>query len=427
MKWHRWLGIVLGLSCWPVLAHADLGADVQALSTARARYGRVLRLKPRLLDRGDRLPFSISPDLLDAKDPSCATVSVLGVPDAHFLVHFSKFDPGAPSPAFAESSAAGALEITRCGAGKPFLSGMVVEMRSPRGVLETLLSIAPAGVPKLTEVLPARDPGTELSLGDPGEPPALPPLSQRLQRLSARAQREGAQSFERATLLADEDGSGVAPIQLAEGCHELTLLAEARPAGALPAIDLDLELVDPERDTRLAVDRADDADATLSVCTGEPAALQLRFVGARPHLPLTLTRTRWDLPAGLPASWGAAARARLAQVARRLHLPLPSKPLYESLGVQGTTSLPIEVEPNACYSAFLIPVRGNAVRLSLFALAHAPGEIARGSAESDGTGVSFCANGARRATLDVGGEGSNLAWLLAIWETGRAPLGQGKR
>ncbi len=427
MKWQRWLGIVLGVACWPRLAQAELGADVQALSAARSAYGRVLRLKPRLLEHGDRLPFSIAPELLNAKDSSCATVSILGVPESHFLIHFSQFDPGAPSTAFAEASAAGAAEITRCGSSKPYLAGMVVEMRSPRGVLETLLSIAPAFVPKLTEVLPARDPGAELALGDPGERPALPPLSQRVQRLAARARREGAQSFERDTLQAGEDGSGAAPITLSPGCHELTLLGEAAPAAGSPAVDLDLELADPDSNTRLALDRADDADATVSFCTGETAALQLRFVGASPHLVLTLTQARWDLPPGLPGSWSADARGRLASVARHLHSPLLSKPLYESLGVQGTTSLPFEVEPDACYTAFLIPVRGAAARLSLFALAHAPAELARGAADSDGTGVSFCAHGAKRATLEVGAEGANVAWLLAVWETGRAPLGQGAR
>ena len=427
MKWQRWLGITLGLAGWPTLARAELGADVQALTAARASFGRVVRLKPRLLEHGDRLPFSIAPELLDGKDSSCVTVSILGVPESHFLIHFSQFDPGAPSTAFAEASAAGAAELTRCGSSKPFLAGMVVEMRSPRGVLETLLSIAPAGVPKLTEVLPAREPGTELALGDPGERPALPPLSQRVQRLSVRARREGAQSFERDTLQASEDGSGAAPITLSPGCHELTLLGEATPAAGSAAIDLDLELADPDSNARLAIDRAEDADATVSYCTGETAALQLRFVGATPHAALTLTQARWDLPAGLPSSWGSDVRGRIASVARSLRLPLATKPLYESLGVQGTTSLPLEVEPDACYTALLIPVRGEAARLSLFALAHAPGEAARAASDNDGTGVSFCARGARRATLEVGGEGASLAWLLAIWETGRAPLGQGAR
>src|SRR4051812_11541333 len=121
MKWH-WLGIVLVFAGWPAPAHADLGADVQRLRAARAAQGRVLRLKPRLLEHGDRLPFVVAPELLDPKLESCLTVSILGVPESHFLIHFSRFDPGAPSTAFAEASAAGAAEITRCGASKPFLS-----------------------------------------------------------------------------------------------------------------------------------------------------------------------------------------------------------------------------------------------------------------------------------------------------------------
>ncbi|MEP7051906.1 MAG: hypothetical protein ABJB12_16190 [Pseudomonadota bacterium] len=424
MKWHHRLGILLGLSCWAVPASADLRADVQALSTARASDGRVVRLKPRLLEHGERLPVALAPELLDEKADSCVTVSLLGVPETHFLIYFSRFDPGAPSTAFAEASAAGAAEVTRCGSGKPFLASMVVEMRSPRAVLETLVSTAHASTAKLTEILPARDPGEQLSLGDPGGPAALPPLSQRLARLSARARREGAQSFERATLLAGADGSGGMPITLDPGCHELTLLAESAPTTTPPAIDLDLELVEPNSGAPVALDRADNADAALSYCTGEPLLLELRFVGATARLPLTLTRAHWALPSGLRRAWGGAARGRFAQLARGLHLPLPSPPLYDALGVQGTTSVPFQTEPDACYTALLIPVRGEAARLSLTALAHAPGEAARGAADAGGTGLSFCAHGARRATLEVGGEGSNLAWLLAIWETGRSRLGE---
>ena len=58
------------------------------------------------------------------------------------------------------------------------------------------------------------------------------------------------------------------------------MLAEAAPASAGVSVDLDLELVDTESGARLAVDRADDADATVSYCTGEPTTLELRFVGA---------------------------------------------------------------------------------------------------------------------------------------------------
>ena len=417
-----WLGFALGAASWALPARADLGADVAALSKARAAYGRVVRLKPRLLERGDRLPLAVPPELLNPKDSSCATLTILGVPEAHFVIRFSELDPGAPSTAFPEASAAGASEVTRCGSGKPYLSAMVLEMRSPRAVLETLLSTAPAGAPKLLEILKARDPGIEMGLGEPGERPTPPALSQRMQRLAARARREGALSFQREDWQAGEDGSGAGPLSLSAGCHELTLLAETAPASASAAVDLDLELVDTESGARLAIDRSDDADATVSYCTGEAAALELRFVGAAPSSALTLAHARWDLPAGLPKTWGPEARAALGRLARAAHFQAQTEPIYQSLGVQGLTALPLEVEPDACYTVLLAPLRGEARSLSLSAYAHVPGQQARGASDPDGSSVAFCARGATHATLEVDGEGSNLAWLIAVWETGRAPL-----
>jgi hypothetical protein len=417
-----WLGFALGAASWSLPARADLGADVAALSKARAAYGRVVRLKPRLLERGERLPLAVPPELLNPKDSSCATVTILGVPEAHFVIRFSELDPGAPSTAFPEASAAGASEVTRCGSSKPYLSALVLELRSPRAVLETLLSTTPAGVPKLIEILKARDPGNELALGEPGDRPALPALSQRMQRLAARARREGALSFQREDWQAGEDGSGAGPLSLTAGCHELTLLAETAPASAGVAVDLDLELVDTESGARLAIDRADDADATVSYCTGESAALELRFVGAAKSSALTLAHARWDLPTGLPNTWGPEARAALGRLARSAHFQPQSPPLYQSLGVQGTTTLPLEVEPDACYTVLLAPLRGEARNLSLTAYARMPGQLPRGASDTDGSSVAFCARGATHATLEVDGEGSNLAWLVAVWETGRAPL-----
>jgi hypothetical protein len=422
MKRQALLGFVLGIAGWSLPAEADLGADVATLTRARAASGSVVRLKPRLLERGERLPLSVPPELLDPRDSSCATVTVLGVPESHFVIRFSDLDPSAPSTAFPEASAAGAAELTRCGSAKPYLSAMVIEMRSPRGVLETLLSTAPAGVARLSEVLKARDPGSELALGDPGERPVLPPLSQRVQRLAARARRDGALGFQREDRQAGEDGAGAGPVSLMPGCHELTLLAEAAPIDANPPIDLDMELVDAESGARLALDRGDDADATVSFCTGEPMTLELRFVGARASSSLTLVHAEWELPAGLPEAWGADARAKLARLARSAHFQPQREPIYQSLGVQGTTTLPLEVEPDACYTVLLAPLRGEARSLSLSALAQAPGERPRGSADPDGNSVAFCAHGATHASLEVDGEGPSLAWLLAIWETGRAPL-----
>jgi hypothetical protein len=423
MKWRAWLGLSFATAGWALPAHADLGADVAALSKVRAAYGQLRRLKPRMLERGDRLPLSIPPALLDPKDPSCVSVAIIGVPDAHFVLSFSSLDPSAPSTAFPEASAAGAMEVTRCGGDKPFLAGALVEMRSPREVLETLISVSPAGVPRLFESLPARDPGAELALGDPGARPVVAPLSQRVQRLSLRARAEGAQSFEQEAWQAGEDGSGAHAVALSAGCHELTLLSETAPPELDPPVDLDLELVDAESGARLAIDRGDAADGSLSWCTGEAVALELRFVGAAPSAALTLAHARWDIPAGIPKTLEPEARAALARVARATHTILLGVPLYESLGVQGSSTLPLEVEPDACYTALLVTLRGEARGLSLAARLHFSGKSPRAASDTDGTSIAFCAHGASHATLEVDSEGTNLSWLLAVWETGRAVLG----
>ena len=422
MKRRCLLGFILGGVVWPAVAAADLASDVRTLTAAHEAKARVLRLKPRLIERGERLPLSIPPELLDAKDSSCTTVSLLGVVGLHFVVRFSELDPGAPSTAFPEASSAGASEISRCGSGKPFLAGVYLELRSPRGVIETLVSQSPGVLPRLTEVLPNRDAGSQLSLGDPGPPPTLPALAARLLRLAKRAAREGAKAFEQTRSQAGADGSGSESLTLARGCHELTLLAEPSRIAA-PIVDLDAELLDGESGARLAVDRAEDADAALHVCLGAPTRVELRFVGALADAPLSLTHARWDLPPGLPSSWGSEAQARLGRLARDAQLKLSSMPIYSSLGVQGTTQLPLEVEPDACYSALLVPLRGEARSLSLSVRAHVAGETPRGSADTEGSAVSFCAQGARLATLEIDGQGAGLAWLLAVWQNGRSALG----
>jgi hypothetical protein len=91
--------------------------------------------------------------------------------------------------------------------------------------------------------------------------------------------------------------------------------------------------------------------------------------------------------------------------------------------VQGTTELPLELEPGACYSALLVPLRGETRSLSLSVRAHAAGEVPRGSSDTEGSAVSFCAEGARLATLEIDSQGAGLAWLLAVWQNGRTGLG----
>lgn len=423
MKRPPLLGLLLGMVtvAHPALLHADLAEDVRDLQLGKAAFGRVLRLTPRLLERGDLLPLPIPPELLDGKEAGCTSVSVLGVRGAHFAARFTTLDPSAPSSAFPEASSAGAIELSRCGADKPYLASVLIEMRSPRGVLEIVVSTSPAGAPELTEILPTRNPGLELALGDPGPRPAPAVLSERLRRLTERAARDGAASFRRDPWPAGDDGMGDMPLVLDAGCHELTLLAEPSVPGSV--FDIDAELVDHESDQRLSSDRAEDPDASLSACVGSPTQVDVHFMGAPPKGALQVTHARWELPSGLPSSWGGDVRARLARVARAQRVRLDKPPVYGSLGVQGATELPLPLEPGVCYSALLAPLRGEVRAMSLAVRAHAAGELARSAIDSDGTAVAFCAHGARRATLQIDAQGTNLAWITAIWETGRASIG----
>ena len=125
---------------------------------------------------------------------------------------------------------------------------------------------------------------------------------------------------------------------------------------------------------------------------------------------------------GVVAAVDGQARAAFGRLARSAHFKPQGEPIYESLGVQGTTTLPLEVEPDACYTALLARLRGEARALSLSGYARMPGQLARGASDTEGSSVSFCARGATHATLEVDGEGTSLAWLLAVWETGRASL-----
>ena len=52
------VGASVGMSARASRA-SDLGADVKALSAARAAYGRLVHLKPRLLEHGERLPLAV--------------------------------------------------------------------------------------------------------------------------------------------------------------------------------------------------------------------------------------------------------------------------------------------------------------------------------------------------------------------------------
>jgi hypothetical protein len=388
----------------------------------------VHRLAPRFLERGDVLPLLIPAELVTENPDGCLTVAVLGTTSMQFLV-----DPGGPVggrglPDLPEGSLAGALEITRCGAQKAALSNVFFEMRSPRGVIEVLAVGAPKPPPALTTVLPHRDPGPMAPPGGSGPRPTVAPLAVRVQAVEQRAARSGAIELTTEEFTASGLGTGVELVPLGAGCHQFELLAGERTRGDRRAVDLDLEISTADGGEVLATDKSESNDARALVCVGEPLPVTVRFAGAPPGSRITLLRARFDLAAGLPERWPAEARASMSAVLREQALGLGGARLVdEALGVQGPTAMPVEVEPGACYLALVVELRGIAQTLSLAARAGAREAQSRAPLDAPGTALSFCAGSASRALIEVEARGFSLVWMSALWQTGRARLGETER
>jgi hypothetical protein len=409
-------------------ARADLGADVERLTLAYSVFGRVHRLTPRFLERGDVLPLLFPPELITENPDGCLTVAVLGTTSMQFLV-----DPGVPVAArgvsdLPEGSLAGALELTRCGQQKTALSNVLLEMRSPRGVIEVLAVAAPKPPPALTTVLPHRDPGPMAPPGGSGPRPTVAPLAVRVQAVEQRAARSGAIELTNEEFTASGLGTGVELVPLGAGCHQFELLAGERTRGDRRAVDLDLEVSRSDSGEVLATDKSESNDARALVCVGEPVPVTIRFAGAPPGSRVTLLRARWDLAQGLPERWPAEARAPMSAVLREQGLGLGGARLVdEALGVQGSTTMPVAVEPGACYLALVIELRGIAQVLSVAAHAGVREAQSRAPLDAPGTALSFCAGSASHATIEVEARGLSLVWMSALWQTGRSRLGETER
>lgn len=405
-------------------ARADLGNDVERVTLAWSAFGHVHRLKPRFLERGDVLPLLFPPELVTDDPAGCLTLVLLGTTSMQFLVDPRGELSGRGPLDTPEGSLAGALEITRCGPEKAALANVFVEMRSPRGVLEVLALGSPKRPPLLTSILPHRDPGPMAPLGGSGPRPSVAPLTLRIQAVEQRAARSGALELTNQELTASGVGMGVELVPLGAGCHEFELLAGERTRSDRRSADLDLEISSADGDRLLATDKSESNDARALVCVGEPTPVTMRFAGAPPGSLVTLLRARWDLADGLPLRWPAEARAAMSAVLREQGLGLRGARLVdEALGVQGSTAMPFEVEPGACYLALVVELRGTAQTLALAARAGGREAQSRAPFDAPGTALSFCAGATSRALVEVETRGLSLVWMSAFFQTGRTVLG----
>lgn len=391
-----------------------LGRDAAALQAEYEKLGDTLRLRPRLMERGPARPISIPKRFLSGASEGCTTLVSVASPNLSFLLLFSKDDSMPARRAWPIPSAAGVAEVTRCGARKPLLEGLGTKLRSRRGVMELILVSSEHPPPPVSELLPRRNPGPSLPSPQVGRRPWLAPLKARIQALTDRNRLEGAKSVRQSGLTANTHGQGSSIVHLSAGCHRLELLAESDPK-APP--DLDGRLHALSSDQELSHDEEHRGQVSLSYCLGRPDRVRLGFTGARPNSEITLVHSAWDIPQGLPISWGPVARARLASTvwSDGLH-GLEEAPVYSSLGVRGHTRLVFEVDSERCYVAALAPIRGDIQTMGLAARWGASVRESQSHSATAGSSVSFCPQAASHVTIDTEVAGSGLAWILGVWQ-----------
>lgn len=391
-----------------------LGRQAKRLQDLYADLGSVERHRPRLLDQTDAFPIVLDPRQLNPASEDCLTVTVLGSPNLSFLMLFQDELESPARRAWPIPSAAGAAEVTRCGARKSLLEGLSVKLRSRRGVLEFLVLRSQQPPPPVGELLAGRNPGANLPSPQVGRRPWLAPLEQRLEEAIRHGHENGAEIVGPSGVKADVTGRGSSVLHLTEGCHRIFLLAESDPE-APP--DLDARLYRLTQGEELTTDEEHSGQVTLTHCVGRADRVRLDFSGATPHGEVTVLQARWPIPEGLPVSWGPHSRARLAQTVFRDDLPqLPDPPVFAALGVRGVTTVRVETDPDACYVAVLSTIKGDATNMALAVAVGGTLHDATLDRDEPGVTTSFCAKGSDQVTMDVQVLGSGLAWIVGIWQ-----------
>lgn len=436
-------------------ARADLIDDAErVVKIWSAKGARVTRLSPVFVEHGRLRPISLEawvkgrtsahagagPKTSLSADASagCLAVAVIGPRTAEFGVDTDETGTGAsalarllekkePTPGRGPSgardeedrrtkSAGGALTISRCGAARVELRTLVIELQSLRAALEVVVAESREGLGDVREVLPERSFGPMAPRGDPGRPLEPGALTERLARADRRARLDGAESVVRTGMKASILGTGELSLRLAEGCHRLELLAEVPQVLPRRATDVDAEARESETGRPLARDRADSADARLEFCLGEATTVDVQFLGAAGPVMVMASDARWPVPGLVPSHWGPRARGGLAMALRRRGAPSPrEQAIFETLGVQGETSVPLEVEPGRCYLAAVSVIRGDMRGLRLSA--DMGGRMLRDEAmdRGDGAAVAFCSEAERSAFMRVEARGNSPWWVLVVW------------
>lgn len=396
-------------------ASATLADDARRLVEVWTPLGRVEQLRPRLASRGDILPVPLPSWATNTQAQGCTSVVFIASPSISFAVQVMRGGETEP-----RASQVGWAQLTRCGARRNELRSVLIEMRSPRGVLETLVAGASAPLPSVAQALAHRDPGPRSRAGDAGRAPVPPPLESRALAWEAQAKRDGATDIERRLLSASTGEGPLARMELGEGCHRFSALGLSTEAGDPPR-DLDLFLRGEAAPDLARQDQSENSDAEITLCVGAVAPVKLGVLGLASAEPALLQHARFPLPRGLPERWGSSVRARFGDAFfRRRFSSQRNEPIYESLGIAGRTTLPLELELETCYVAAASVIQGNAKAFSLEATP-SDREASTDGANTDDAAVvvAFCTGDDGFARLRIEANGASVAWLAALWRIGR--------
>jgi hypothetical protein len=398
---------------------------VRDVSARYAAVGAVTASPPHFFAGGSSTPLIAPAHVVAPGSSACTTVTIIGAVSTVFALRTLSEASGFLGEE-SVPSVAGVLSVRRCGAGRVHLAEATIEMRSPRGILETLYVVSEpsATLPEVRAVLPHRDPGIVAGAMRPGAAPTPALLSQRVTGFESQFRREGASTVERRVVESSADGEGRAFLDLAPGCHRLAVLGPDVDRTMTGFYDVDAQLAWASGEVA-ASDKTESPDAVLTACTAERTVGILAFAGSSDGAPVMLVHGTRALPKGLPERWGPVPRARAARSLLERRIPGPeAPPVYQSLGVSGMTSLPIEVERGQCYLAVLAPVQGSAKLVSLSATSGARHSLAHAGEPDAAVAVTFCAGNTGRGALDTEVHGNGVVWVAALFPMARMRLGE---
>ena len=413
------LGLGLAAFSWALSASATLAEDVTRLKATWQSVARVEELRPRLLSRGETMPVALPPWAIDARADGCTSVAILASPRVSFVLQIASGRGADVRP-----SEVGWVQFHRCGAGRAELRRVLLEMRSPRGILEVLVAEAPAPLAELSRVLAHRDPGPKSPGGEAGPAPVPPPLELRAGAWEAQAKRDGASQIERQLVKGGAVEIPTARLSLAEGCHRLSALG-LQPAAPEPPRDLDLFLRGEALFDLRREDQSENSDAEISLCLAGPVPVKVGVFGLGPGDPALLQHARFPMPGGLPSHWGPLVRSRFAEAFFRRHAAGGARgPVFESLGVAGRTTLPLNLELRTCYAAGLSVFTGSPKALLLEVMPSDRDGAADSTGDADAVIVAFCTGEDAFARLRVEAVGPSVAWIAAVWRIEREVLAE---